>query len=416
MQKSSIQENGSGYCWTVLFLATVAQTTISIITQGLAALAPFFQAEFNLSRGMVGMAVIMANLGAFFTYAFVGKAADVFGERNVVSLGGISIGLISMGMIFVKSSYMLFLAILLMGFGLATATPGGSKAIKTWFSKKQRGMAMGIRQTGVPLGGMIAALVFPFLSIRYGWRLTLFVAGITCIVSAIVYYLLYKERSDGISEKQAAGLKKSLLEFRKLLSNTSFLFASIISVVMVASQFSTVTYMILYLVEDIDFSLIMGGTILAVTQFSGAVGRIVWGTVSDRLFNGDRKKVLMIIGLVNASMIVLIAFLTNSSPTWWIVLVVALLGFSAIGWNGLFITLISELVTDDQGGAAVGLALTITQIGIVAGPPLFGFAVDISNSYRLAWLSLSGLIWASLFLYRYIETDQSQTKISETGR
>jgi MFS family permease len=389
----------------VLFLATATQTTISIITQGLATLAPFFQMEYNLSRGMVGMVAVMANLGAFFIYALAGKAVDVFGERIIIGLGSISIGLISMGMIFVKSFNLLLLSTLLMGVGLATATPGGSKAIKTWFAKEQRGMAMGIRQTGVPLGGMIAALVFPFLSLKYGWRLALFVAGLATVLSAIAYSIFYKERAEDICERKPTGLGESMSEFHKLLFNTSFLSASIISVVLVASQFTIVTYMILYLVEDISLSLIWGGTILAVTQFSGAAGRIIWGIVSDRVFKGNRKKVLLIIAVMIASMITLLAFLTNGSSILWIILIVALLGFSAIGWNGLYITMISELVPDNQGGAAVGLALTITQIGVVIGPPLFGFTVDIINSYQGAWLLMSGVIWTSLYLFRYIKTE-----------
>jgi len=405
MNRNSLQKKGSNYCWMVLFLATATQTTISVITQGLATLAPFFQAEYNLSRGMIGMISILANLGGFFVYALAGKAVDVFGERIIISLGSISIGLISMGMIFVKSFNYLLLSIFLMGIGLATATPGGSKAIKTWFVKEQRGMAMGIRQTGVPLGGMIAALAFPFLSLKYGWRTALFIAGFATVLSAIVYFIFYKERSEDICEKKSAGLGESVSEFYKLLSNTSFLSASIISVVLVASQFTIVTYMILYLVEDIKLSLIWGGTILAVTQFSGAAGRIIWGIVSDRVFKGNRKKVLMIIASLTASMIILLAFLTNCSSVLWIILIVALLGFSAIGWNGLYITMISELVPDNQGGAAVGLALTITQIGVVAGPPLFGFTVDIINSYRVAWLLMSGIIWTSLYLFRYIKAE-----------
>ena len=47
------------------------------------------------------------------------------------------------------------LAFFAAGVGSAFPTPAGSKAVMGWFPLAQRGTAMGIRQTGIPLGGHV---------------------------------------------------------------------------------------------------------------------------------------------------------------------------------------------------------------------------------------------------------------------
>jgi MFS family permease len=394
----------NNYRWVVLLVATVTQTTTSLVTQGVPTLAPFFQEEFFLSRSLVGMVAVSLNIGALLTLAIAGRAVDRFGERWVIGVGGTFIGLMSMGMIFINSFYLLLIIILILGLGISTSTPAGSKSVMTWFPENQRGMAMGIRQTGIPLGGVVAALVLPPVAIGYGWRLALHVAGVFTILGAIIYCIFYKEslaRSEERSEKKVS--KALPLSPRLLLANHSFLSVSILSVILVVSQFSIVTYLILFLVETLNYPLILASSLLAAAQLTGVFGRIIWGMISDKFFQGSRKKVLMLITMVSGGMSFSMSLITFNSPVWLVGLVIALIGFSAIGWNGLFITLISELVDQEHAGTAVGLAMTITQVGIILGPPLFGLVVDLTSSYRLAWLGLSGLLWLSLVLFKYIQ-------------
>jgi len=43
--------------------------------------------------------------------------------------------------------------------------------------------------------------------------------------------------------------------------------------------------------------------------------------------------------------------------------------------------------------------MTVTQLGIVFGPGLFGLGVDVSGSFRLVWAALAGcLVLAGLLI------------------
>lgn len=88
----------------------------------------------------------------------------------------------------------------------------------------------------------------------------------------------------------------------------------------------------------------------------------------------------------------ILAILPGRIPLTAIAALVLLYGFTSLGWHGLFITLISELAGPESQGRSVALAMTFLYTGIIFGPPAFGYLVDHSGSYRLAWLVLAGIL------------------------
>ena len=64
-------------------------------------------------------------------------------------------------------------------------------------------------------------------------------------------------------------------------------------------------------------------------------------------------------------------------------------GISVIGWNGLWQTSIVENAGQRYAATAIGFSMSLTQFGNVGGPPVFGFVVDMTGSYRPAWLLLT---------------------------
>ena len=83
----------------------------------------------------------------------------------------------------------------------------------------------------------------------------------------------------------------------------------------------------------------------------------------------------------------------------WVLYVLwAVLGMGLIGWGGLFLALIGEFAGPEQTGTATGFVTCIILIGSITGPPLFGFIVDATGSYKLAWLFLSICVLISTIL------------------
>jgi MFS family permease len=163
-----------------LTAALVAQVAVSVSEQGLPVLTGFIKRDLALSAAVAGVLVGAVPAGkAIGSYA-AGAAVDRIGERRVLALGAMLFG--ALVLVATAAPFAALLALLVVG-GLfaATATPAGGKLVLLSFPVTRRGLAMGIRQTGIPLGGLVAALLLPWLAGAWGWRTGLVAAGLLTI-------------------------------------------------------------------------------------------------------------------------------------------------------------------------------------------------------------------------------------------
>ena len=158
----------------------------------------------------------------------------------------------------------------------------------------------------------------------------------------------------------------------------------------VGVQFALLTYLVLFL-RSLNVDLVVASLLFAIAHASGAAGRIIWGIVSDRVFCSKRKNVYMVIGLI--AMISFIGFgqLGPSTPFWAVLLNVGLLGFTAIGFQGVELTLIAECAGPRLTGTVTGFCQSLFFIGAALIAPLVGFIVDTTNSFSFAWGVLASL-------------------------
>lgn len=129
--------------------------------------------------------------------------------------------------------------------------------------------------------------------------------------------------------------------------------------------------------------------------------------MSDRIFKGSRKVVLKLI--VSVIFIVsLILGLNIHLALIPLLLILFIFGFSAIGWNGVYHAFVGELSGKEKAGKAVGLTMTITFVGNLSGPVLYGKIVDATHSYHMAWYFLCAAMVGALIIFSMIQ----ESKIS----
>ena len=388
--------------WFFLFIATLTQVSMAVIHLGIPALIPLIQGELKLSRTEVGLLSSVLNGGVVAAAIAAGKAADRFGERLIIAYGPMAAGFIVMGMYWATSFTTLFPVLLFLGLATATSTPAGSKAVAGWFRERERGTAMGLRQMGVPLGGAIAAMTLPSLALRYGWRFALAFAGVFAIGMGFAALHFYKEppfSNLGAEGGPTIGLK-DLIKRRDIRAVLFYIF------ILGGSQWCYLTYMELYLTETLGYSVRLAASLLALGQACGVGGRVFWGVLSDRFFGGRRKSTLLLVGFLAILMTLWTSLFSPQTPHWLVWAVVSLLGLTLLGWNGLYLAFVSELAGSRVAGLAIGLSNTGAFLGIVVLPPIFGFLVDQSNSYRVAWIALAGVILAALAVLRWVEEER----------
>lgn len=387
---------GFNYFWVVLIITTGSQMTISFVTQGMATLAPFFVSDLGLTRAQVGFLGGAVNVGMAFTSLLVGVLVDRLGEKAVLIAGGILTGVTVLIASRAGSFTTLALLLLVAGFWTASSTPAGSKGIMTWFPVKWRGFALGFRQTGLPLGGALSAFILPALAMLYGWRGAMVGAGLIAFAGVLLVLVFYREKPQEKNHDRGAAWGGG--EFPKLLRNTGLWLITVTALALVGIQFTVVTYLELFYHEVLGYPIRFASYMLALAQLSGMFSRIFWGAVSDRFFWGSRKKPFLLLALFISFMCLTMFFVQPGIPGWLVALLSCLVGFTTIGWNGLFIAMVSELAGRDLAGTALGISLTVIQLGVLFIPPLFGFVVDNTGSYRNGWLMLVGISLAGAYL------------------
>jgi ACS family hexuronate transporter-like MFS transporter len=384
----------TGYPWVVLAASLLVQTSASLGNQSISPLAPFLVGDLELSRGQVGLVVAATHLGASCVLVLAGNLSDRFGVRLPFLLGLLAAG-VPLTVAAIAPEFVWLLAIMaLYGVGNGIALPPTTRAIVEWFPPRRRGFAMGVKQTGVALAGVICGLLVPPLASTLGWRSAFVVLGIATGTAGGVAWLAYRDREatyPAASSHVHPGV-------RALVGNPNLLLMCGVTWLYAAVQLSIIGFMVLFLSERLRLELVEAGALLAVAQAGGVVGRVGWGLASDTLFGGRRKVVIGVIGAIAAASLLALAMVGPGTPRslLWVILVSA--GVSAIGWNGINMTFVAEIAGRRASATAAGLSLTASSFGIMVGPPLFGLLVDLSGSYAVAFQAGASLYLVALLM------------------
>jgi MFS transporter, ACS family, hexuronate transporter len=378
--RRSFVEHAS-YPWVVLGASLLVQTAASFGNQGLSPLAPFFVSDLGLTLSQVGLVITATYLGACLTLTAAGRLSDRFGVRRLFLLGPLGAGV---GLALAAGAPGLGWLLLLMalyGLGNGFALPPTTRSIADWFPGRHRGFAMGVKQTGVALAGVLCGLAVPPLALALGWRGALVGLALATMLAGVIAWLVYRDRPTDDVAAAAHGRRSlgSLLGDRNLLlfGGVTWLYAG--------AQLSLVGFLVLFLQDRLGLPAAQAGLLLALVQAGGVAGRIGWGVVSDVCFGGRRKGVLMLIGALGCGSALVLARIGPGVPmvALWAVLLVA--GLSAVGWNGISMTFVAELGGARGAATAAGMNLTASYLGIMICPPLFGLLVDRTGSYTTAF-------------------------------
>jgi sugar phosphate permease len=380
--------------WRMLALALAAQVAVSIIIQGVPTLAPFLQADLGLTRAQVGFFNSALMFGSLCAMFFAGWVVDVKGERVALVGGNLVVGGFCFAMLATDSFLTALLVMFGAGLGGAFPTPAGGKAVMGWFPLHQRGTAMGIRQTGIPVGGALAAALLPAIALAAGWRAAVAAGGIGCIVTAAICAWGYRNPPEAFELPAAARGRGSL---RELLTR-DILLLGLGGAVLTLGQFTLITYLALYLKETQGVPVAVSAGLLVLAQVAGAAGRILWGVCSDRLFQRRRKPALLLANGLAAVGALALGWLPASISHWVLFPLVAVYAFNTLGWHGCWVSLLVETAGSAQQGRTIGLGMSLMYPGIILLPPLFGWFVDHTHSWPWAWTLLSGLLVLGVLL------------------
>lgn len=348
--------------------------------------APVVGASVDLSPAYVGVYVAFVYVAAMFSSVLGGSVVRRWGALRVSQ---ICMCLSATGLVLCSVAHPAAMALgaLFIGVGYGPVTPASSHLLIKTTPPERMSLVFSIKQTGVPVGGMLAGMLVPSFEIIAGWQAAFLIVAAMCLLTAVLVRPLRATLDDDRDPTIRPSLVASLIQpIQLVLKKKSLRILAAVSFMFSVTQLSVTTYMVTFLYEDLGWGLVAAGIALTVAQAAGVGGRILWGWIADNWL-GSGYMLILVAALLGLSAVGL-GFFTESTPHWILYIILITLGSTAIGWNGVFLAEVARQAPPGMASMATGGALGFTFMGVLFGPPLFGVAASSLHSYGTSYALL----------------------------
>ncbi|MFN5097750.1 MFS transporter [Limnohabitans sp.] len=371
--------------WWPLLLTLVIQAMVAMALLTLPVMAPVVAQTLQVSPALVGLYVSVTYAGAM--------VATLMGGATVARMGAIRVSqwglvLCAVGLVLCAVPWLpaMVLGAVFIGLGYGPITPASSHLLARTTPPAQMSLVFSIKQTGVPLGSMLAGAIVPPLALLIDWQWSMGVVAALCLLCAGVSQGM---RAELDSDRQAEARIRwgSLIKpIRMVLAHRALFTMAACSFMFSMVQLSLTTYLVTFLHDDLSYGLVAAGLALSVTQLGGIGGRVVWGYVADRWL-GARRMLLLLASMMALGALASV-FLTTETPHGVVIAILVGFGASAIGWNGVYLAEVARRAPPGMASMATGGTLAFTFLGVVLGPPLFGALSGLFGTYRAGFVGL----------------------------
>lgn len=386
---------------TVVLIATLTvQSLVAMCLLTLPVVAPAVAETLGISTVYLGLYIAFAYAGAMTASLLSGGVVRRYGAIRASQIG---LGFCAAGVALcaIESPIAAAVGAVLIGLGYGPITPASSHLLARTTPADRMSFVFSVKQTGVPLGGVLAGVIVPGLADLTTWQTAFLVIAAATLLCAVAIQPLCKELDADKDKTQPVSFGNGLTApLRLVFSQRSLAVLAAVSFMFSMTQLSLVTYMVTFLHDDLGMGLIVAGFTLAVAQTAGVIGRLLWGYISDRYLGP-----IVMLGLI-AVLIAICAlatpFLQYFDSQALTLIVLSLFGSSAVGWNGVYLAEVARQAPPGQTSIATGGTLSMTFLGIVIGPPIFGMIAGAFGNYGLAFASLVVPAGACMWLlWRY---------------
>jgi MFS family permease len=372
--------------WRLLAVLTASYGAGAFGMLGISPLTPSLVEGFGLTRLQVAFIVPAIYVGGLFFSLPGGRLADRLGVRKSL-LAGLALGAIGLVAAAGAPRFVAFLLFLFVaGIGWSIVNPALGRGIIDVFPVRERGVAMGIKQMGLTLGGLAAALVLPAVATTLGWRAAILACGAIVAIPVLAAWPVLAPLEAGAAA--AAGPRRAADWSWARRPAVLVFFGGGLLLGMV--QAAVLSYLPLYCVQALGFDKIGAGLLVACAQAGGAVSRLVLGAASDRWLAGRRSAWLALTSAVGALVFGVYALAPITAAPAAAALAFAA-GVGAYGWVGIFFVISAEVGGPRQAGLLSGMAYTSIVVGLLVGPGIFGLLLVSADSYRAALAAFTAI-------------------------
>lgn len=391
---------GDAHRWKVLAVGVAANASFSAAANGMPTTAIWLRSGYHLSNTELGVALGAMGLGVALTELPWGMATDRWGDRPVLLTGLLGTMLALLALLLwitpadgsVPPLWALAAGLALVGVLGGSVNGASGRAVMRWFGAGERGFAMSIRQTAVPLGGGVGALILPSLASRHGFMPVFGTLALVCGLSAFLTWRWMHEphfSAEAVTAPQNASKRLLQGKSRSPLKNRRVWRMVAAIGLLCVPQFAVLSYATVFLHDDGHLGLAEITAVMVALQAGAMIMRIWSGRHTDRRAN--RPAYLRGSALVALAAFMLLGLAAAcDAPGWLLMAGVAAAGIAVSAWHGVAYT---ELATEAGGasaGTALGMANTAVYVGLFLTPVTLPHVLAAS-SWAVVWW-LAGLV------------------------
>ncbi len=364
------------------FVLNLVMIACSMSLFSVPVLAPAIATDLAVETTLVGTFSAIHWIASLTTSFAAGRLIVRFGA---IGISQICLVLCGFGLAFGGMGTLpsLAFAAILIGFAHGIETPASSQLLARLSPLRDQPLVFSLKQTGVQFGGILSGVLFPFLLAHIGWRWAMWlVAGILFVgaYSLNASRRRFDKEPASTSQRPAGSMWQSVIA---AWNDARLRRLTMAALAFVSAQVCFNAFLVSFLVKERALSLAVAGSVLAIGQFGGLIGRIIWGVVSGRYM--PAHTLLLALGVVMTIGLALLGLLGVDLPMFSLGVVSFMVGLTVSGWNGVFLAEVARLAPPGEVGRVTGATFAISGTGLVAGPLVFGL-VAAHTSFAGAFL------------------------------
>jgi ACS family hexuronate transporter-like MFS transporter len=402
-----------GLRWWIIGLVFLATLINFVDRLTIAVLAPVITADLQLTNQQFGSLTIWFLAAYTASQGLSGRLYDRVGTRRGFSWSIAVWSAAACGHAFARSLGSLRALRFVLGLGEAGNWPGAAKVIAAWFPARERAFAMGIFNSGVAVGNIVAVPLIVWLQLQFGWRTAFLATGSLGFLWLLLWLRVYDnpERHPSITAAELAlvtegrprGAAANAPGWRQLLGHRQVW-------AIVLSRFLTdpvwwlyITWLPKYLFDARGFSLKEIGMFAWLPYVTADIGSLGGGWLSGYLIARGWPVGRARLTVIGAAALVMLAGIpaalagTAGAALAWIACVT--LGFQS--WINNVQTIPSDVFPEEAVASVAGLGGVGAGLGAMLFTYATGAVVDRLHSYTPI-LIIAGLLplagTAALFL------------------
>jgi MFS family permease len=382
----------------LLGIVTSVQMLATFSVLALPTLATLAALHFGFGPENIGYQISVIYASAAILSSFAGVYVRRHGPASVsiwalTLAGGGLLGIAS------GNIALAILASAAIGMAYGLINPAASHLLFRFAPPGRQNIVFALKQTGVPLGGILASLLLPRLAEAFDWQIAIGGSAALMLLVALPLLAMRTRLDDDRTPAARVGPGGLLSGLRVVLASPRLRPLAIMGWAYASAQFCLFAFLITMLVKDLGWSLVAAGEAATVMQVGGVLGRLAWSMLADMIGRG--VVILAGIGLGSALFSLIMAAATPAWPVWLLAAIVFGFGFCLVGWNGLWLAEVARAAGPGEVSLATGGVLAFTFVGVMLGPATFAVVYRLVGNYAHTYgiFSIPSFFGAAVLLW-----------------